>query len=85
MLDTYWFHNEMQTTITLLGGPHYLIRHSSGKLQHSLFSTCTFLYYITATLYILAQYKLVQAALKLNTKQKSIIKMIHAKRASLKL
>ena len=59
MFDAYWFNYEMQTTITLLGGPHYIIWHVSGKSHHSLFSACIFLYYITTTLQNLAQYKFV--------------------------
>ena len=31
MFVAEWFNYEMQTTITLLGGPHYLIWHFSGK------------------------------------------------------
>ena len=50
MFDAYWFNYEMQTTITLLGGPHYLIWHSSGKSHHPMFSVCAFLYYFTATM-----------------------------------
>ena len=50
MLDAYWFVCEMQTTITSLGGLHYLIWHCSGKLHYSMFSTSTFLYYIATTL-----------------------------------
>ena len=41
--DAYWFNYKMQTTITLSGGLHYLIWHSSGKSLHSVLSTCAFL------------------------------------------
>ena len=50
MLVVDWFNYEMQTTITLLGGLHYLIWHFSGKSHHSMFSTCAFLHYTTNTL-----------------------------------
>ena len=58
----------MQTTITLLEGLHYLIWHFIRKSHPFMFSTCAFLYYITYTLQILAQYSLVWAVLKLDTK-----------------
>ena len=44
MLDVYWFIYSMQTKITLIGGPYYLIWYFSGKAHPSMFSACAFLY-----------------------------------------
>ena len=58
MLVADWFNYEMQTTITLLGGLHCVIRHFSGKSHHSMDSTHAFLHSTTDTMYILAQHNL---------------------------
>ena len=47
MFDFYWINYEIQSTISLLGGPQCHIRQFSGKSHHSKFSTCTFLCYTT--------------------------------------
>ena len=39
MPDAYWLTCRMQTTITLLVGPHYLIWHLSGKSHHIQFQS----------------------------------------------
>ena len=45
-----WFNNEMQTTVTLLGGLHYFMWYFSGKSHPSILSACAFLHYTTNTL-----------------------------------
>ena len=76
MLVADWFNNEMQTTITLIGGPHLLVWHFSGKSHHYVLSTHAFLPYTTDTLQILAQYNLVQTVLQLDTKQTLVTKRV---------
>ena len=60
----------MQSTISLLGYPQCHIRQSNRDSYHINLSACTCLYFITASIYLLALYNLAQAALKLHMKQK---------------